>query len=474
MIKKICPKIENNKFFGLISKFLASYYSMLFVLIITCLSNLFSLEIFALYGYMLIILLSCLFGKDMLATIPVAFCGYICFSRQNNPASFIDQSIFLSSTGVTHLIIASGVSLIAFLTRLIFDLITLRGTFKKPKLTWGLLAIAITFIFGGIFTDEFGLHSIAVGAIEALSFCFVYFYFYYTVKWENVKNDYGLLLLMGVGIVMCFEIFGALHYSNFWNSEDLFDRDILYTGWGNYNNMGGMMVITICGPFYFACKSKHGFLYLLLANFFGVVGILTQSRSSIVFGLIIYGICLLCTLNIAKGKQKTIMVYSYAATMIILITIMFVFSERIIELFDSMLRVGFYDSGRSKIYQHGWEQFSDSPLVGKGFTACETVQWGNHSDNPFWPARYHNTYVQILATCGLIGLVAYIYHRVQTIKIVIKDFNHEKLFMAIGILAIILISLIDCHLFNVGPAIIYSGLLLFIEKQNKVLKAKRI
>ena len=116
----------------------------------------------------------------------------------------------------------------------------------------------------------------------------------------------------------------------------------------------------------------------------------------------------------------------------------------------------------------------DEPLVGKGFTACETVQWGNHSDNPFWPARYHNTYVQILATCGLIGLVAYIYHRVQTVKIVMKDFNHEKLFMAIGILAIILISLIDCHLFNVGPAIIYSGLLLFIEKQNKVLKAKRI
>ena len=79
----------------------------------------------------------------------------------------------------------------------------------------------------------------------------------------------------------------------------------------------------------------------------------------------------------------------------------------------------------------------------------------------------HNTYVQILASCGSVGIIAYLYHRYQTLKLYFKEINTEKIFLGICIFALILISVLDCHLFNIGPALIYGGVLLCTEKLPK-------
>lgn len=42
----------------------------------------------------------------------------------------------------------------------------------------------------------------------------------------------------------------------------------------------------------------------------------------------------------------------------------------------------------------------------------------------------------------------------------------RKTFLGLCVLALLLTSFVDCHFFNFGPVIIYSALLLFIEKDS--------
>ena len=64
----------------------------------------------------------------------------------------------------------------------------------------------------------------------------------------------------------------------------------------------------------------------------------------------------------------------------------------------------------------------------------------------------------------MIGVRAYLFHRVQTLVMLFKRPVYAKFIMALSILAMLLICFMDCHFFQCGPsAIFYSVLLLFIE-----------
>jgi hypothetical protein len=86
----------------------------------------------------------------------------------------------------------------------------------------------------------------------------------------------------------------------------------------------------------------------------------------------------------------------------------------------------------------------------------------------FIPPRWHNTIIQILASCGLVGMAAYLIHRLQTVAVLFIHPEKPKVFIFLSILSLLLISLMDCHLFNIGPTIYYSVALAFFEKTTEM------
>ena len=139
--------------------------------------------------------------------------------------------------------------------------------------------------------------------------------------------------------------------------------------------------------------------------------------------------------------------------------------EDIKIIFHSVLQKGADDNGRIEIYINGLKQYKDSPILGKGFYECEAFRWGvPFTEQSFLPPRYHNTYIQILASCGTLGIIAYFYHRYQTLKLMWKNKNTGNLIIAITLLGFIMLSAFDCHFHNFGPGFLYSALLLFSEK----------
>ena len=68
--------------------------------------------------------------------------------------------------------------------------------------------------------------------------------------------------------------------------------------------------------------------------------------------------------------------------------------------------------------------------------------------------------------CDLLSLSNGV-HRARTFVLAFYKPTAEKTFVFLSMAVLLLCSCWDCHLFNIGPGIIYSVLLLFLEKSEE-------
>ncbi len=472
MIVKLMPNLEKNSIIKAIRKFLSSELSLCLILALMCLSNLFGLEIIVLYAYTIIIILSVLFNDDMLPCVPIACCSYMTFSKANNPLGNNPNSIFKQHATKVHLYIIGITIGIVAVTRFVYEIIKNRKTLKRPKLLMGFIILLIAFVLGGLFTKYYSLRTAFFGLVLTLSLSFTYLYFYFTVDFSKVKKDYIFKLLTGIGIVLSIQIINMIIESGIFKHFEDFERGEIYTGWGINNNVGGMVALVLFAPFYLAITKKNGWIYFLIASINALLVILTLSRNSILFSFIIY--VSLTGLTLIKVKKKKPYVITLSSILICLLLALLINWNTFLNFIDPLIEIKANNNGRYAIYQIGWSRFKEAMFLGNGFYDFDGVfqwgsKWGAITDTTFLPPRFHNTYVQLIASTGIVGILAYFYHRYETIKIIFNNITFEKIMLGIGIFTLILISIFDCHLFNIGPGFLYAGMLLFIEKTKSEL-----
>ena len=106
-------------------------------------------------------------------------------------------------------------------------------------------------------------------------------------------------------------------------------------------------------------------------------------------------------------------------------------------------------------------------MFGEGFypSTDKIYEWSKQERlKAILPARWHNTVIQLLASCGVVGLLAYGNHRQHTIRLFWKKRKTPAIYIGLSLLAMLLMSLLDCHFFNIGPTLVYSIGLAFAEK----------
>ena len=123
---------------------------------------------------------------------------------------------------------------------------------------------------------------------------------------------------------------------------------------------------------------------------------------------------------------------------------------------------------RVSIYGQGLGEFVKNPILGSSFYPAEglSYNWAQTNITEIMPARWHNTIVQLLTSTGLVGLAAYGYHRYQTLQMVWHRRSRLDMFVILALLLLLLSSLLDCHMFNVGPAMFYAIALVWLEKME--------
>ncbi len=468
MLTKLFSQLNDNQIINKLNKILTSKWMILVITFLTFLSNAFGLELIVLWTFTLIVVLTCLFSDDLLSLLTISCCGYFTFSKSNNPLSLEQTSIFLNPSTMIHMYAIIVVVGIVAGGRLIFDIISkkkenLYQGKHLPKFTLGFIVLGIAYIFGGLFSEHYGFKTALFGFVQIAALGFSYFYFYYTVDFKKVEKDYFGWLFLSIGILLILQTFVMLYQADFFTITGIFTRDKIYTGWGINNNVSAMLVMMLPIPLYFTLEKKNTVIYLLLANLIFIAIILTQSRNGILFG----GIILLCSIIYLLFKQDTTQCLKIIIFEVIFLLLLVLYciidAEHIKRLFNSIISAGFDDNGRFDIYRIGIKQYLDYPVFGRGFYATGLFQWGVNSESDFLPPRYHNTIIQLAASCGTMGLLAYFFHRIQTLKIFFYKLSNERFFIGTAVIGLLITSILDCHFFNIGPGFIYGALLLFAE-----------
>lgn len=339
------------------------------------------------------------------------------------------------------------------------------------KAEWALgltLLLAVYAVFGAV-SGKFGelpSRNLLFALIQSLSVVAMYYLFCGMVNWQLAPKGY----LAWVGMCAGFVVFPQLleNYLSgriFMEGTGTIDRELIYAGWGMHNNIGGMMAFMLPFPFYLACTRRRGWIYNLLGTVLLLGVLLSCSRGSIMVGLAIYTACSVLVLRNKKQRASNLLVSGIVLSVVALACLMYL--QELMEIFALFIEEIFIMSERDNLVGYGLKQFRTHPIFGGSFfPQGEYVPWDwstSEAFSSFFPPRWHNTIIQVLASCGIVGLACYLFHRFQTVRLILVKRSTEKTFIGLFMASLLLCSLMDCHFFNVGPTLFYSMALAYAE-----------
>lgn len=452
-----------------INGFLYSPAYLVYMGALAVLANVFCLERFV---YPILILTGvyiCLFARDFLPIFPIFACGYISPSVGNNPGAN-EQSIFSVSGGFLYL----AALLFLLVGSLIYRLVTdpnfggKQFLQKKRVLLPGMLVLGICYAISGLTSGQWEKHgwqNLLFAFVQMVAIAGLYCLLSGAVDWEKAPVGYLFWTGICVGYVLVIEL------ANIYLTGDVIEdgvvlRHFIVTGWGHYNSMGVLFAMVMPLPFYLAKEKRTAPFAYITAFVLLIALVFTHSRASIVVGLLLYIFCYVHSL--VRYPHTRSLVVLHLATVLLPVATVALFWEELLQLSQLLLKYGVESPDRNVFYTEGIKQFLRFPIFGGSFFPVDFAPYAWATSESFltlFPPRWHNTLVQLLATGGVTCLAGYVLHRVQTVKLFVKDRTPEKLLAGLSVLALLITSLLDCHFFNVGPVLIYSGILAFAEYQ---------
>lgn len=460
-----------------LNTFLTRPYYVLLIGLLTLCSNLFALE---LPVYTVFILISCyifIAGHDLLPFVPILVSCYITASIDNNPGRN-NQSLFSAAGGGIYLLILVAVAVLFLILRLVTDKALGGKNFLSAKRTLlpGLLLLSAAYLMGGIGSPAPGGKHLVFALLQIAALVIPYYILAGGIKWKDCSYTYFSWIGLVMGFVLLAQIIW-IYPANQVIVNNSIQKERIYTGWGIHNNIGGMLAMMIPFAFHLATfHDRHSWTCAIAATLFLFGVIMTCSRSAILTACAFWLICFIVMIAFTKYRRKNVLALIFLLSTGLIIALLS--QDFLLILFKNMLAAGMDSNNRNFIYQAGLEQFSKYPIFGGSFFPIDynLFDWSTvDSFSNFFPPRWHNTFVQILASTGLVGLSAYVFHRVQTVKLFWHKQTWEKTFIATSLLILLITSLLDCHFFNIGPTMFYSAALAFAEhcvypKKRKVRK----
>ena len=464
----ILSRLRSSSGVQAIDRFLRTPWYVALVGLAVVLCYLFSLELAVYTGFILLGLFLSLFGQDYLPLMPLVIGCYIAPSFANNPGRQT-ESVFYPGNGGVFLFVIGGLFFVSVIARLVFDKELGRQFLKtKRSLIGGMALLSVGYLLGGVGMDGYlklAADNLLFAVIQVASVVVMYVLFTGAVRWEKAPKDYFAWVGVMLGVVVLTEL-GENYFTGRVFQDGTVNRELIATGWGMHNNVGLLVAISIPFALYLAKTKRRGWIFTILATVLLVGTMLSCSRSSMIVGMM--GYLVGSFLLLRRKEDRKIHLPVYLVTGAVLAIAVAVLFKQLLSIFDMFLSQMDSVSKRDELFANGMMQFVEHPMFGGSFYPQGSFvpwDWSNlEAFSSFFPPRWHNTLVQVAASCGAVGLTGYFFHRFQTVKLFWKRRSTENTFIAISMLALLCAGLLDCHFFNVGPVLFYSMALAFAEK----------
>lgn len=467
-------KFNNSKVKLLAEKIFSSYYFPFVTAAVVLLCTTFGLEPLIIWYICISGAAICLCCKDVSPCICLFVFMHSIISMQHSPysrvewcnAGFMTSPLFIVQATIAILIFAG-----AIVYRIVDSIIKHR--FKITPIFLGLCAYFTALILNGIFSNKYyfmdTVYGLGLSAVIAFAFVFI--------SGNAVVNERTYkriaFTFIAFSITLAIQLLVAYLTLDVIN-DGVINRSKIQFGWGTYNQFG--MLITTCIPawFYLATKFKNGYLFLLGVPVNLLIAVFSMSRQAILVSLLLAVACFIWYLIIAPKEQKLYASAIIFGSALIALIVILVKKEWLSVLFSDLSDSFSTGSGRTVIWLDGLKKFMHNPIFGNGFydlTATEMNTPGyngvGYGFTEVIPFMCHNTVVQLLFSCGIVGLIAYVIHRAQTFISLINNPDHGRFFIAFTGCGILLTSLLDNHIFYFLPLFIYAPLLAVFTVSEK-------
>ncbi|MBQ9103886.1 MAG: O-antigen ligase family protein [Clostridia bacterium] len=393
-------------------------------------------------------------SKDMSPVAPILF--FIAFAVSN-------RDIF--SNPLVFLIFAPAI--VALIVRFIRFPIK---KFSLGALTIPLILMLSAFILGGVRTENYSWffenrpsgafgEYIAIVVGLGVGMLFEYLMLRHGFSGEDTPKHYNpkeyiayILVLAGilVGIELLFEKY-------------IVNDGALYMGWGNTNLVGCVLLLSIPACWYMLVKSKN--IYKVIANSILLAllyGFTLMTGSDGCFGVVLVFSAAIAVFTYFKIKKKYRTAYAnailtVALAIVLTALLLLIFNP---ERFNELINKLFSDTGRSLLYELAFEEFKIDKLFGVGLFHPFIAE-------PLGQLNYHSSFIHILATTGIYGLICFVIYTVARIMVVAKKNTTFNFYMLISFISYEAYASIDTGEF-VMVMILVVGLIAFVEHINKL------
>ena len=202
--------------------------------------------------------------------------------------------------------------------------------------------------------------------------------------------------------------------------------------------------------YYGVMKSKTPAFYFAAASLAMAAAFLSTSRNALLVGgaLYVLGFVLSCFI----GKKRLNFAIFAAVFIAALGILLLIFKDTAALVFKQYADRGLQSVERVDFWKYALEVFKEAPVFGKGFFGIwnETfpLEWG-------FPTMVHNTPLQLLSACGVVGFVGYFIYRICTLKPFVLKPNLAKTMLGLSILAVLIGSLADNFVFYIAHMLYY-------------------
>lgn len=448
------------------------YFPFFTAAVVLALSYL-ALDIVTIY-YLAIVVILMLALLDDLTPLLVHFAFFnVMMSATNSPSSLTANDgpmDYFSRPEIIALIAVIAVFVVvAIVAR--FALIVRQRSFRPNGVFWGLCFLSVAFLLNGAGAAGYTLLNLGYGVAMVFAFLGVFVLFS-----ANMKVNEGTFVTVGFGfmalsVFLLVELFVRYmqilpQFGQFMAGEMEYNRfkELIYFGWGNWNTAGMLFSICIPAIFLLARRYQHGWILVLYATLIAVCGVLTWSRQALIGVAVAYPASAIAVM--VKGKNRPLHIATVCAVVLVFGVAAFSRLDLIKSLIGGMSDSivgddGSYDgNGRLDLIYAALDYFVKNPFFGSGFF----VDFESHGATDFAqislvPMMAHNTFAEMIGVSGLLGIVAYCVHRVQTVISFAKKPSVDKLFTGLIILSLLAMCMFDNHIFYILPTFLYSGLL---------------
>lgn len=448
-------KIKSEKFNNSLKSIRSFFLSTEFMIMLCCLAGVFTtlgLEVYGTLVFGLIVGVIFLLCDDFMATLlPFLLTVMIaihCYDSYNTFMKYKLIAIPLIACLLLHFI-------------LYWKPIKIRGS-QFGAMMFVSAAITIGGI-GFISTQEYFAPT-SIYHMLGLGFGMVFLYelFYANIE---IKKEYSLINML-TKIMVIAGVFGSFMVIAYYiiNINKVLDlKGLLYLQWRN--NLS--TILMICMPFPFLLANRKSYATILgFVYFFAIL--LTGSRGGLVFGAIELMMCIV--MYILYDKRRRI---AYLFICACILFALLVFSRQFIEFFGytinrlftavSEFLIGESSEVRAIHCARGINDFLTHPIFGTGLGYM-----GNrdvHPSKEFSLCWYHCEPIQIAASFGTVGIVAFLYQFIRRNMLLWRKVTLFNITIFISYAGLELMSLVNPGIFCPFPYLMLITLFLVIVEK---------